>query len=190
MAERRDLPLFRWDDERRAARVLRCRLAGRGALLAAGIAALTTTIVVPPAPRLVWNASASMPRGLYLVIPGLPVRTGQMVVAWPPRAVRALAAERHYLPIGVPLVKRVGAVPGDRVCANRRRITVEGRGVADRLDADRAGRQLPAWTGCRTLHGGSYLLLATDRPDSFDGRYFGPTEASDIIGRARLLWAR
>jgi type IV secretory pathway protease TraF len=27
-----------------------------------------------------------------------------------------------------------------------------------------------------------------DTQRSFDGRYFGPTPASDLIGRARLVW--
>jgi type IV secretory pathway protease TraF len=29
-----------------------------------------------------------------------------------------------------------------------------------------------------------------DAPASFDGRYFGVTEGRDIVGKARLLWAR
>ena len=33
------------------------------------------------------------------------------------------------------------------------------------------------------------VLLMGDTPRSFDGRYFGPTPASDLIGRARLVSA-
>jgi len=34
-----------------------------------------------------------------------------------------------------------------------------------------------------------FLLMARS-PASFDGRYFGPTSRSDIVGKATLLWAR
>jgi type IV secretory pathway protease TraF len=34
------------------------------------------------------------------------------------------------------------------------------------------------------------FLLMTETPDSFDGRYFGPTLGQDVIGRATPLWLR
>jgi len=190
MVERRDLPLFRWGEELRAARAKRHRLHRRAACVAAGIAALGATIVAPPAPRLLWNVTPSAPVGLYVVTPAAEFRVGQIVVAHLPPAARGLAASRHYLPLGVPLVKRVAAGPGDRICGHGLTVTINGRMAATRLQADRAGRALPAWQGCRNLGVGTYLLIMTDRPDSFDGRYFGTTAASDIIGRAHLLWAR
>jgi conjugative transfer signal peptidase TraF len=190
MVERRDLPLFRWGEELRAGKLRRRRLLHRGVLGAAGVALLAATIVAPPAPRLLWNATPSAPLGLYWITPGGAIRQGQLVAARLPEAVRGLAAERRYLPRGVALVKRVAAIPGDRICGTPRSVSINGRTVAGRLPADRAGRPLPAWTGCQSLGDGHYLLLMTDRPDSFDGRYFGPSTASDIIGRAHLLWAR
>lgn len=48
---------------------------------------------------------------------------------------------------------------------------------------------MPTWTGCTRLHG-PQLFLLMDNAASFDGRYFGPTEGKDIIGKARLLWRR
>jgi type IV secretory pathway protease TraF len=48
---------------------------------------------------------------------------------------------------------------------------------------------MPFWLGCMRLRGEQRFLLM-DAPDSFDGRYFGVTEGSDIIGKAELLWAR
>jgi type IV secretory pathway protease TraF len=32
------------------------------------------------------------------------------------------------------------------------------------------------------------FLLMADNPASFDGRYFGINEASDLVGPARLIW--
>lgn len=150
---------------------------------------MVISIALPPAPRLVWNASASMAVGLYWVRPGAPPARGGTVVAWTPEPYRGLAATRHYLPRNVPLVKRVAGVPGDRVCAAGGAISLNRRIVALRLRVDAAGRRMPWWTGCRTLRQDEYFLLA-DVPGSFDGRYFGVSSKSDIIGQAHLLWSR
>ena len=98
--------------------------------------AMALSILFPPAPRLVWNASASAPIGLYWVRPGAAVARGDMVIAWTPAPFRRLAAERHYVPENVPLVKRVAGVAGDRICAIREAISVNGRKVAARRARD------------------------------------------------------
>ncbi|MDR6846947.1 S26 family signal peptidase [Sphingomonas sp. BE137] len=190
MVERRDLPLFAWGNALRAARARRTRLRRRGVLLGAGIASLGLTIALPPLPRLVWNASASAPIGLYSVSPGAALKRGDMVIAWPPAEARQLAASRRYLPSNVPLVKRVAGIAGDTICAVDRAVTVNGRPVAVRRAVDSAGRELPAWQGCVRLGPGMVFLLMAETPDSFDGRYFGPTLAQDAIGKATPLWLR
>lgn len=201
MTERRDptanLPLFAHadacavarDDRRRAVhgRRLWRHVRFAGAIL--GFTLLGITIAAPPRPRLVWNASASAPVGLYVVSPVAPLARGDMVIAWAPSGPRALAAARHYLPANVPLVKRVRGVPGDRVCAIGRTITVNGAAVAGRRRRDAAGRTMPRWRGCVTLDPASLLLL-NDAPASFDGRYFGPSHRSEIVGKATPLWVR
>ena len=154
-----------------------------------GLGLLLVTSIMPPVPRLVWNVSASAPPGLYHVRPGAPVRSGDMVVAWLPPRVRALAAERHYLSSNVPLVKRIAAGPGDRVCAIGEAIFVNGRHAAQRRSHDGQGRRMPSWTGCLRL-GDAELFLLMEAPASFDGRYFGVSSAGDVVGKARLIWAR
>jgi conjugative transfer signal peptidase TraF len=188
MSDARNLPLLAWGDALRSARRNRRRLRRRAVLIGAGIAVLNLTLVFPPVPRLVWNHSASAPVGLYLVSPGGRLLPGDMVVAWPPEHARALAAHRHYLPAGVPLVKRVWAAAGDTICARGSSVMLNGKPVVQRLFADPSGRRLPAWEGCMRLRQGSYLLLMNLRADSFDGRYFGPTQERDILGKARPLW--
>lgn len=186
---KRARPLWERSDLRRlAARRLRRRLALRAAPIIALLAALGLTMVSSPKPRLVWNASASAPIGLYAVAPGASPRRGDMVVAWPPAALRALAARRRYLPRGVPLVKRVAGVSGDTICARGATIAVNGWQVARRRTADALGRSLPRWHGCFMLGSGALFLLMEANPNSFDGRYFGASEASDVIGTARALW--
>jgi len=181
--------LTRWGQSLRAARSRRLRLARRGLAIAGLAAVLAATIVLPPHPLLVWNASASAPIGLYRV-GGTDLATDDMVIAWPPTAARDFAARRHYLPANVPLVKRITAEPGDTVCALDQEIFVNGRWVAERLVRDGAGRPMPWWSGCVTLRNGAMFLLMARSPASFDGRYFGPTNRSDIVGKATLLWAR
>lgn len=190
----RPLPLFAWMERQRAERqrirARRLRIRRRAALLGAGIAALSLTIALPPLPRLVWNASASAPIGFYAVSPGAVLKRGDMVIAWLPAEARHLAARRHYLPSNVPLVKRVAGVAGDTICAGDFVATLNGRPVAVRRVADAVGRPLPAWQGCVRLAPGMIFLLMTQTPDSFDGRYFGPTSTRDVIGRATPLWLR
>jgi len=181
-------PLLDWGDTLRAAKARHRRRVRRIAIGAAGIAVLLSTVALPPAPRLVWNASASAPIGLYAVAPGIAAQPGDMVVARLPEPYRRLAATRRYVPLNVPLVKRVAATAGDEICALGRQIFVNGQPVAERLDVDRAGRPMPQWSGCRRLRGGQRFLLM-DAFASFDGRYFGVTEGVDIVGKAQLLWA-
>lgn len=191
MAERRDLPLFSWDERRHRQRAM--QRPGRRTLIVAAAAAsigLVASLAVSPDPQLVWNASASAPIGLYRVTQPAAVRRGDMVIAWVPAPARQLAARRGYLPANVPLVKRVAAQFGDTVCAIGPVISVNGVTVAERRRFDGGGRKLPWWEGCTTLARGELFLLMTDALDSFDGRYFGPTAREDIVGKAHLLWAR
>lgn len=151
--------------------------------------ALLGTIAVRPGPKLVWNATASMPIGLYVIGSTRDPALGDTVLARVPETWRTLADRRTYIPAGVPLIKRVAGVPGDRVCAWGPRISVNGRQLASRLAHDAQQRALPWWEGCLTLRDGAVFLLSPD-PSSFDGRYLGPTLRGDILGRARLVWAR
>jgi conjugative transfer signal peptidase TraF len=187
--QRADAPLLAWGDALRAAKIRRRRLGRRTAAVATGAAILIGSAAFPPAPRLVWNASASAPIGLYAVAPASLAEPGDMVIARVPEPFRRLAATRHYLPINVPLVKRVAAAVGDEVCALGQKIFVNGRWAAARRIVDGAGRIMPMWSGCVRLRG-RQLFLLTDAPASFDGRYFGVTEGPEIVGKARLLWAR
>lgn len=193
MLEHRDLPPSDWVEELRR-RIATRRENRRRALAASAcavpIAALMATLLWPPRPLLLWNASASSPIGLYHVGSAEDVRTGDMVIAWPPEAARRLGAERHYLPYNVPLVKRVAAVAGDEVCAVGEAVFVNGRLATLRRVSDPAGRPIPWWNGCLDVAAGDLFLLTPGVPEAFDGRYFGVTRRHQIVGRARLLWRR
>lgn len=146
--------------------------------------------LVPPHVRLIWNASPSVPIGLYALHDAAPLRVGELVVVDPPQALSNFMAARQYLPRGVPLLKHVTALSGQRVCRTGDAVTVDGAAVAVALDADRSGRSLPRWSGCRVIARGQIFLLNRRPEDSFDGRYFGPLATATVVGRADPIWVR
>jgi conjugative transfer signal peptidase TraF len=153
------------------------------AVLAAGFSAL-----VHPSPKLIWNASASVPIGLYRIRPAEPLHIGELVVAMPPVPLASYLSDRGYLPAGVPLLKHVLALRGQIVCRTGDTITVDGMAVGRALSRDWRGRKLPAWQGCRVLAADSVFLMNEQSEHSLDGRYFGPLATSAIVGRAVPWW--
>ena len=174
---------------------LRVRLVLAG-LSACGLAALAWASFVHPLPRLTYNPSDSVAVGWYRVDP-LDRRTsspprrlevGSIVLVPLPAEAAALAAQRGYLPLHVPLLKRVGAVWPQEVCVTDGIVRIDGVPTAAALRTDRMRRPLQAWLNCRRLQPDELFLLSTTNPASFDSRYFGPIAASDVIGVARPVW--
>jgi conjugative transfer signal peptidase TraF len=141
-----------------------------------------------PSPRLLWNASASVPIGFYRVEPIDHLAVTNLVVAMPPNSLAIVFAARGYLPLGVPLIKRILALRGQSVCRNDLAISVDGIEMGMAFAHDRRGRELPVWHGCRAIAQDEVFLMNWDEPASFDGRYFGPIPLRAIIGRAKPLW--
>ena len=165
----------------------------RGRIAAFYATVIATGLVVASAAdiwplRLVYNASASVPIGFYTVRDAGELAAGDLVIARPPLRAERLLVDRQYLGIGVPLVKQIGAIPGSTVCRDADRITIDATPAAVARDADGLGRPLPRWNGCRKLGPGEVFLLNSEVPGSFDGRYFGPSSARDIVGKATPLW--
>jgi conjugative transfer signal peptidase TraF len=128
-----------------------------------------------------------MPRGLY-VRDSSPAARGEFVLAWLPSVAREMAHARGYLPRTVPALKPIAAIAGDVVCATGVSITINGSTIAERRTEDHQGREMPTWTGCKTLSRDQIFLLSTYAPDSFDGRYFGLSVTSDIIEKVTPVW--
>jgi conjugative transfer signal peptidase TraF len=163
-----------------------------GWILTTCVAALgaTASALFPPLPRLIWNASASVPIGLYAMHPVGKLQLSELVVVRAPPALAQFLAERHYLPIGVPMLKRVLALSGQTVCRWGRTVIVDGVSMGDALDRDSEGRKLPVWQGCRQIGHGEIFLMNRQSQDSFDVRYFGPLPVTSIAGEATPLWLR
>jgi type IV secretory pathway protease TraF len=97
-----------------------------------------------PAPMLIWNASASVPIGLYTVHPAGALRLNELLVVMPPEPLATFLDGRRYLPKGVSLLKHVLALPVQTVCRSDRTITVDGVAMGEALDRDHLRRPLPA----------------------------------------------
>ena len=138
--------------------------------------------------KLIWNASASAPIGLYSIEPADRLEVTDLVAVDAPEPLARFLAERGYLPRGLPLMKRIAGLPGQQVCRLRSAITVDGIEMGDALERDRRGRDLPVWQGCRRIADGEVFLMSWETGDSLDGRYFGPLPMRSIIGRAVPLW--
>lgn len=154
--------------------------------------ALALALLVAPSidnkrrPLLIWNASSSVPTGLYWVGQDAP-GVGDLAVVQLPPHMAALAAARGYLPRPAYLLKSIVAAAGNRVCRYGAHVFVGGVFTARALATDSRRRPLPRWQGCRMLRAGEVFLLS-HQPESFDSRYFGPIQAEHIVGRATLVF--
>jgi conjugative transfer signal peptidase TraF len=148
---------------------------------------LLSTIGGAP-PRYIWNASNSVPIGLYRLQPVSTVAVTELVAVQPPDLLAAYLDLNGYLPLGVPMLKRVLALPGQTVCRNGLTIAVDGVDVGQARKHDGRGRSLPTWHGCRVIADGDVFVMNWQSSDSLDSRYFGPIPASAVIGTAVPLW--
>ena len=139
-------------------------------------------------PHYIWNASNSVPVGLYRVQPVTQLAVTELVAVQPPDLLAAFLDLNGYLPIGVPMLKRVLALPGQTVCRNGLTIAIDGIDIGTARERDGRGRPLPTWHGCRVIADADVFVMNWQSEDSLDSRYFGPLPASAVIGKAVPVW--
>ncbi len=154
----------------------------RFVLLLALSAAAALLISLAISPRYILNLSHSVPIGLYRLEGQSPQR-GDLAVIQLGEPWRGLARSRGYLAPKAWLVKPVAGLAGDHVCRTGRAISINGHISAIAQLADKKGRLLPTWEGCRSLARDEIFLLSKVS-GSFDGRYFGVTPRSAFIAKA------
>jgi conjugative transfer signal peptidase TraF len=154
------------------------------AVLAAGLCVVS--MAWTPRPLLVWNVTASAPIGLYRQA-SVAVARGDWALVRTPSGVADFAAQRRYLPSNVPMIKRVVGVTGDRICRLGNAVSVNGKASAIAQEHDGQGRALPVWSGCQRLADGAVFLLNAP-PTSFDSRYFGAVQGSNVIEKLEPVW--
>lgn len=165
----------------------------RGGKFIVAVATLSAALLLAPvvfdwSPRLIWNASASVPVGLYYASPVGRLEVGDLVAVTPPTVLADFIAKREYLPHGVPMIKHVLALPGAGVCRTGAMILVGSKPYGQARERDRLGRSLPRWQGCRVLDDGEIFLMNLGAPDSFDGRYFGLIPVTAVTATLTPLW--
>jgi conjugative transfer signal peptidase TraF len=149
---------------------------------------VVSVIATKPAPVYIWNASESAPIGLYRLHPTGRLFVTQLVAVQSPEPLATFLADCRYLPRGIPMLKRVLALPGQTVCRDQLAITVDKIEMGTARAHDRSGRPLPIWEGCHVIADGEVFLMNWQSADSLDGRYFGALPTSAIIGTAEPLW--
>lgn len=140
-------------------------------------------------PAILINETPSEPRGFYRLMPRpVSVVRGMYVVFPVPAEVRDLVYGRHWMRNGIPFLKQVLGIAGDRVCLFPDRLEINERLIGPVFDVDSAGRPLPRRRGCFVVKDGDFFAASQHLEKSFDGRYFGPLPWSGVIGEARPLW--
>ena len=180
----------------------------RRRVLIALLAAFTVIVVFPAAlvvMGLRYNDTPSAPLGWYWRRP-VPVSgpaLGNFVAVCPPAWVTPRRFP-FYEPGtgddrcpggGMPLVKRIAAVPGDTVVETAAGVEVNGHALplsAPMIASPVTGIHLPRVTGRWTLARGEYWLYGPGASGgwarySFDSRYFGPVPRAAIRGVLRPL---
>nr|WP_294512702.1 conjugative transfer signal peptidase TraF [uncultured Rhodopila sp.] len=141
-----------------------------------------------------WNATPSMPVGIWRVVPlqGPPARHQAVAVCLPEAAAR-LGRERGYLDSGdctgqaETLIKPVAAIPGDQVSVSDDGISINGNPVADSkpLPRDDIGRPLRSTEkGVHVVGTNEVWIISSRDPRSYDSRYFGGVGLAGIRGAA------
>ena len=138
--------------------------------------------------KLIWNASASTPIGLYSLHSPRALHVGDLVSVMAPASLARFMVGRGYIGEGVPLLKHVAALPGQTVCRQGVVVFVDGTALGDTLTHDRRGRPLPGWQGCRRIALDQIFLMNPSVRDSFDGRYFGPLPVRSVIGQSTPIY--
>lgn len=136
--------------------------------------------------QFILNLSSSVPLGVYFLNGSENYMRGDLVLFDVPDNAKSLIYGRGFLPEGWPLIKKIGALPGDRVCIDET-LTINGTILGPVLKADNKSRALPQMRGCFSVAPGYFFPIATTAR-TIDGRYFGPVAINTIKGKATPIF--
>jgi conjugative transfer signal peptidase TraF len=114
----------------------------------------------------------------------------------PPAAVFDMAKARGYLGAGYcpggygQLMKKILAIQDDVVSIGTDGVRVNGQllPLSAPIKADGAGRPMPDYKADSVLGSTEVLVMSDSNSGSFDGRYFGPIQRSQIQGVIRPIF--
>ena len=140
------------------------------------------------------NLSDSLPHRIYRIskITDKPITRGDYAVVdysmiTHHSAIEA-ALERKYLN-RIPMLKQVGAIPGDVVTLRGNLIYINGKETGEMvvLSEDSLGNPFSAYPTPVTLQSVQYWLISNPER-GFDSRYFGPVSRDCITHTAYPVW--
>ncbi|MCI6905793.1 MAG: conjugative transfer signal peptidase TraF [Succinatimonas sp.] len=140
-----------------------------------------------------YNTTSSLPKGWYQIIDKEP-ELGDIILFCIQGEVAKLASERAYLDTGkceygnAPIGKRIVATTGDHVVINDRGIEVNDRLIDTTKPGskDAQNRLLPKHNLDTVLKDDEFIV-ASQKQDSFDSRYFGIVRKDQIEGVIKKL---
>jgi conjugative transfer signal peptidase TraF len=141
------------------------------------------------------NTTPSIPVGVYRLTNEPIAKGAYVLICPPPVTVFDMAKARGYLGAGYcpggygQLMKKILAVQNDVVSIGTDGVQVNGQllPLSAPLKADGAGRPMPDYKASSVL-GSAEVLVMSDNNGSFDGRYFGPIQRSQIQGVIRPIF--
>ena len=131
------------------------------------------------------NVTASLPRGIYISIPGTAYRDEDFVVYRPTDSVREFSLSRGYMKkeTEMSFLKQIGAQDGESWEADsERNFIIKGKTIGTVLPKDSKGIEMPIPYGKHIVPEGEFLPY-TKALKSFDGRYEGTVPKNRIITR-------
>jgi conjugative transfer signal peptidase TraF len=142
------------------------------------------------------NTTPSIPVGVYRLTNEPIVKGAYVLFCPPPAPVFAMAKARGYLGAGFcpggygQLMKKILAVQDDLVTIGSDGIEVNGQQLplSEPIKFDGGGRPLPGYKASRVLNSSEVLVMSDSNRGSFDGRYFGPIQRSQILGVIRPIF--
>ena len=140
------------------------------------------------------NRSASLPFFVYKIAPfaqNTEIIHGDCVlvdISTLSNAVINRGVERGYVNLREPMLKRIGAIPGDTVVLKDGFLCVNDEVTKIAVvSQDSYGEKLSAWPTPITLQPGQYWLTS-DPERGFDSRYFGPLNGSAFTHKAQPVF--
>lgn len=134
-----------------------------------------------------YQVTPSMPKGIYFTFPVKQINRNDIVLFYPPNDAKKIINAKHWAPMSGILIKHVIGVPNDFVCNKNHVITVNNKIFGKIYDYYLPGKKMPRVDFCAKLKDKQYLLLSTFINRSYDSRYFGPIDQSQIFAKAKII---
>ena len=123
--------------------------------------------------RIFLNLTASMPKAFYLKKSKTKLTIGEIIVF------KLNSKNGNF-------IKYVGGIEGDEFCIDASgALWVNGFPAAQK-NIDKYPDQTFNVSECQILKKGTLIVIG-EHPDSYDSRYFGPIESSQVIAQVRIL---